>query len=153
MRLHATIKFILLNRMTFFADLALGNEWESKLLHYVEHDSVCFSPPLCKGWDVATTYQDHTVKWEVKSDRMACRTGNVAIETRYNGLPSGISSTEADYYAYFILQPATDPTLYMIPTDYLRTMVTKDYRVVRGGDRCASEMVLVPITDLYDFLF
>lgn len=139
--------------MSFFADLEFGNEWESKLLHYVEHDSARFSPPLCKGWDVATTYQDHTVRWEVKSDRMACRTGNVAIETRCNGLPSGISSTEADYYAYFVLQPASEASLYMIPTEHLRTMVTKNYRMVRGGDRCASEMVLVPITDLYEFLF
>ena len=139
--------------MTFFADLTLGNEWESKLLNYVEHDTFTFAPPLCKGWDVATTYQDHTVKWEVKSDRMACRTGNVAIETRCNGIPSGITSTEADYYAYFVLQPASDPTLYMIPTEHLRTMVTKNYRMVRGGDRYASEMVLVPIEHLCPFIF
>jgi len=153
MRLHATIKFILPDRMTFFADLALGNKWESKLLDYVEHDTYSFSPPLYKGWDVATTYQDHTVKWEVKSDRMACRTGNVAIETQCNGVPSGITSTEADYYAYFVLQPASEATLYMIPTDHLRTMVTKDYRIVRGGDRYASEMVLVPIEHICPFIF
>ena len=153
MRLHATIKFILPDRMTFFADLALGNKWESKLLDYVEHDTYSFSPPLYKGWDVATTYQDHTVKWEVKSDRMACRTGHVAIETQCNGVPSGITSTEADYYAYFVLQPTSEATLYMIPTDHLRTMVTKDYRIVRGGDRYASEMVLVPIEHICPFIF
>lgn len=148
------MKVILCNRMTrFFQDLALGNEWESKLLDYVEHDTFAFAPPLCKGWDVETTYQDHTVKWEVKSDRMACRTGNVAIETQCNGIPSGLSTTDADYYAYFVLQPASDATLYMIPTEHLRTMVTKDYRKARGGDRCASEMVLIPIEHLHPFLF
>jgi hypothetical protein len=140
--------------MGFGSDFALGKEWENKLLDYIQYDTVSFAPPRCKGWDVETTCENHTVKWEVKSDRMACRTGNVAIEFRYKGNPSGITSTEADYYAYFILRPAEDPTLYLIPTENLKTMIeSPTYRRIRGGDGFKSEMILIPLDDLYPFIF
>lgn len=140
--------------MVFTADLAFGKEYEKLLLDYIEHDSCVFSPKGCKGWDVELTYQGYSVKYEVKSDRMACRTGNVAIEVACNGNPSGVSSTEANYYAYFIVFPAMPPTLYLIPTDALKELIIdKTYRRVRGGDGWRSEMVLVPIADLCEFIF
>ena len=38
---------------------------------------------------------------EVKTERdMWKRTGNIAIEVRYKGYPSGLSSTNADWYKY-----------------------------------------------------
>lgn len=139
--------------MGFHEDLALGNRHEAALLQYIEHDSFVFAPAHCKGWDLTTTYEGHTVKWEVKSDRRACFTGNVAVEIECEQQPSGLSTTDSDMYAYFIIRPASDPTLYLIPTADLRRLVRKNYPIVRGGDRCASKMVLIPITDLYEFIF
>ena len=140
--------------MGFGTDLAFGKEYEKLLLDYIEHDTVEFSPPCCKGWDLELTHEGMKVKYEVKSDRMACRTGNVAIEVGCNNKPSGITSTEADFYAYFIVYPTMSPTLYLIPTDILKGLVLENkYRSVRGGDGWRSEMVLVPIADLYEFIF
>ena len=140
--------------MGFKCDLAFGKEWENKLLDYIEHDTVEFSPPCCKGWDLELTYEGVKVKYEVKSDRMACRTGNVAIEIACNGKPSGVSTTEANFYAYFIIFPTMSPTLYLIPTDALKELIIDNkYRRVKGGDGWRSEMILVPIEELYEFLF
>ena len=140
--------------MVFCADLALGKAYESLLLEYIEHDSVIFSPPRCKGWDLIMTYGDNSVKWEVKADRLAFKTGNVAIEIACNGVPSGITSTEADFYAYFIVQPFNDPTLYIIPTDKLKDLTANpEYRRVKGGDGWRSAMVLIPLIDIYEFIF
>jgi hypothetical protein len=140
--------------MGFGSDLAFGKQYEKLLLDYIEHDTVEFAPKCCKGWDVALTYEGYTVKYEVKSDRMACTTGNVAIEIACNGKPSGVSSTEANFYAYFIVYPTMSPTLYLIPTDALKELIIdKKYRRVKGGDGWRSEMVLVPIADFYEFIF
>jgi hypothetical protein len=140
--------------MGFGTDLAFGKQYEKLLLDYIEHDSVEFSPACCKGWDLELTYEGMKVKYEVKSDRMACRTGNVAIEIACNSKPSGISSTEANFYAYFIVYPTMSPTLYLIPTDALKELIIDNkYRRVKGGDGWRSEMVLVPIADLYEFIF
>ena len=138
----------------FEPDLAFGKQYEKLLLDYIEYDTVEFSPACCKGWDVELTCDGYSVKYEVKSDRMACRTGNVAIEISCSGRPSGISSTEANYYAYFIVYPTMSPTLYLIPTDALKELIIDNkYRRVMGGDGGRSEMVLVPIADFYDFIF
>jgi hypothetical protein len=140
--------------MGFGTDLALGKEWEHRLLDYIQYDTVCFAPPRCKEWDLETTHEGTTVKWEVKCDRMAYRTGNIAIEFCCNHIPSGITSTHADYYAYFVLHPSDDPTLYLIPTENLKRMIEHpNYRRIRGGDGFRSEMILIPLEDLYPFIF
>lgn len=140
--------------MGFKTDLAFGQVWERKLLEYIEHDSVEYAPPRCKGWDLELTYQGEKVKFEVKSDRRAYLTGNVAIEITCNNQPSGINVTEANFYAYFIVPPADSPTLYVIPTDSLKELVIdKKNRRVRGGDGWRSEMVLIPMSDLAEFIF
>jgi hypothetical protein len=140
--------------MGFGTDLAFGQVWEKKLLDYIEHDTVEFAPPRCKGWDLELTHDGVKVKYEVKSDRRAYLTGNVAIEISCSNKPSGINTTEANFYAYFIVPPADTPNLYLIPTDCLKELIIdKKYRRVKGGDGWRSEMVLVPINDLAEFIF
>lgn len=140
--------------MGFGTDLAFGKHYETLLLDYIEHDTVEFAPKCCKGWDLELTYQGTKVKYEVKSDRMAHKTGNVAIEISCSGKPSGITSTEADIYAYFIVSPTIPPTLYLIPIEDLKKLIiSPDFRRVRGGDGWRSEMVLVPLEHLHPFIF
>lgn len=89
-----------------------------------------------------------TKRIEVKTDRIAHITGNVAVEYRYRGRPSGIATTEADYWA-FILYDMT--TIIMVPTDKLKTIAREKYRqdqITLGGDENASEMILIPINEL-----
>ena len=89
-----------------------------------------------------------TKRIEVKTDRIAHITGNVAVEYRYKGRPSGISTTEADYWA-FLLYDMT--TIIMVPTDKLKAIAREKYKqdqVTLGGDENASEMILIPINEL-----
>ena len=88
-------------------------------------------------------------KVEVKTDRMAHRTGNIAVEFRCNGRPSGISTTEADYWA-FVLRDGT--IIILIETDRLKKIARTNYRlgnVTCGGDGNNAEMVLIKINQLF----
>jgi hypothetical protein len=83
---------------------------------------------------------------EVKSDRRALATGNLYIEVYSRSKPSGISTTDADYWIFCI----GDITL-CIKTDKLKEIVKNNYngRLVKGGDNDTSRGVLIPITELF----
>lgn len=86
-------------------------------------------------------------KIEVKHDLQAHKTGNTFIEYEYRGMPSGISTTEADFYAIIV----SNEIIYLVETGKLKELcrgyigTNKD---VRGGDIDASKGVLLPLTDL-----
>lgn len=85
-------------------------------------------------------------KIEVKTDRMAHKTGNVFIEITYKGRPSGISTTEADYWLYRIHE---NDTAIIVPVARLRTIV--DEHVKEKGYKFGGEHVkgaLIPINKL-----
>jgi hypothetical protein len=89
-----------------------------------------------------------TKRIEVKTDRIAHITGNVAVEYKYKGRPSGISTTEADYWA-FLLYDMT--TIIMVPTEKLKAIAREKYKqdqITLGGDENASEMILIPVNEL-----
>ena len=82
-------------------------------------------------------------KIEVKSDKRAWETGNLFIETSYRGKPSGIMSTEADFWAFEV----RNNTFLLISTHRLIQLVSKAkfYGLkTNGGDFNASEGVLLP---------
>jgi hypothetical protein len=61
-----------------------------------------------------------------------------------NNKESGITSTKADFYAYFIIKNLDEYDLYIIPTEDIKTKIkNKDYkRTVKGGDGWRSQMYL-----------
>jgi hypothetical protein len=82
-------------------------------------------------------------KVEVKNDSMAHKTGNMFIEVYSRNKPSGISTTEADYWLYKINDSAI-----IISTPKLKELVRKFYRengFTKGGDSDTSLGVLVPL--------
>jgi hypothetical protein len=75
--------------------LAFGNSYEEILKELIPHQECIQST---KGeYDLILD----SVKYEVKADRFMFKTGNVLIEYESNKKASGISITEADYYAIF----------------------------------------------------
>jgi hypothetical protein len=83
---------------------------------------------------------------EVKSDRMAAKTGNVFIEIFYKDKPSGISTTMADYWVYRI---DDNDTAVIIPVKRLREIVRSHIR--QHGYKHGGEYVkgaLIPINQL-----
>jgi len=91
-------------------------------------------------------------KIEVKSERnMWARTGNIAIEYECYGKPSGISSTESDYWFHNLcIGDDTFATLvFDVPS--LKHIIDNldEKRTVSGGDNGASRMYLVNLQKLF----
>lgn len=79
---------------------------------------------------------------EVKRDFRAVVTGNVFVETRCRGRPSGLSTTEAEYWAFVLGR-----RVFFIPTVELRALLRFGEKA-RGGDNGTSEGVLLRVTRL-----
>lgn len=85
---------------------------------------------------------------EVKSDRLAHKTGNVYIEYECRGKPSGIATTTADYWIYRIEQ---NNIALIIPTERLKVICReyyKDGKIMLGGDNNLSKGFLIPLIQL-----
>ena len=87
--------------------------------------------------------------FELKTDRRAHKTGNVYVEFKSRGKPSGIKTSKSDTWI-FKIPNGKDQHLFsiQIPLTRLKKLVSKDYRVVPGGDNLTSRGYLVPLTDL-----
>jgi|TARA_R110001606_G_scaffold86589_1_gene195909 hypothetical protein len=87
--------------------------------------------------------------FELKTDRMAHKTGNVYVEFKSRGKDSGITTSKSDTWI-FKIPNGRDTHLFSIhiPLTRLRKLVSKDYKVVPGGDKLTSRGYLVPLTDL-----
>jgi hypothetical protein len=89
-------------------------------------------------------------KFEVKTDRLSAKTGNIYIEYESRGKPSGIKTTQADYWVYKV----TESKAIVIKTEELIQIVRqliidkKAIPNVKGGDNNTSIGVLVKIKDL-----
>jgi hypothetical protein len=89
---------------------------------------------------------------EVKTDRLAVKTGNLAVEFRYKGRPSGIQTTKSDEYFFVVVeQDGSIRYRLNIPTAKLRAIAYSRYKsgfITKGGQYNASEMILIPIISL-----
>ncbi|MGC8542095.1 MAG: hypothetical protein ACP5QA_15900 [Phycisphaerae bacterium] len=124
---------------TWRDDLADGKSAERRiaaffqLLGYAVEQSAGYAP----GHDLTITG-----KIEVKHDRAALRTGNVAIETSCRGRPSGLAATQSAWWIFVV-----GDTAYAITTATLRRLVAG----LRGrwmGDGLASYGHLLPLESL-----
>lgn len=91
-------------------------------------------------------------KVEVKTDYMAYKTGNIAIEYMSRGRKSGLSTTDADYWAFVLEGEYKKEIVLFIEITRLKKLANKYYKlgkVVSGGDYNTSEMILIPIKELF----
>jgi hypothetical protein len=150
----------------FISDLKLGQKYEQKLLELIPYDTYTHKVGYSKKKDIKedgfnknydlTIVKDNIItKYEVKSDRRAINTLNIAIEFECRNKPSGIMTTESDIYAYFIIKPNELFDLYLIPVEDLKNMITeKKYkRLVKGGDGYLSKMYLMNLSNFQQYLF
>lgn len=112
-----------------------------------------------KGWDIDLEYGlngerlveeilKDKKKIEVKTDRIADKTGNIAVEYSYKGYRSGISTTESELWAFVLYD---GELILLIDTIRLKKLARKFYKLnggVRGGDDNQSMLVLIPIEEL-----
>ena len=84
---------------------------------------------------------------EVKRDFRASQTGKVFVEFFCRGKPSGISTTEADFWCFIL----DGETAIMLPTSKLKSLADKaadNNKVVSGGDKNLSHGLLIKVADL-----
>lgn len=88
--------------------------------------------------------KDREMLFEVKTDLYEKDTGNMAIEIRYKGKPSGISHTKAEWFVYYYKHFPFN-NLWMIKVDELKELIkNNNFKVVMGGDDNKSQLVLIP---------
>jgi len=83
-------------------------------------------------------------KIEVKKDLQAHKTGNIYVEYESRGKPSGLATSEADYYCYFL----SDEHFVIIQTKRFKKICREYYKrngCAKGGDSNSSKGVLLPI--------
>ena len=100
---------------------------------------------------IADMLQDKKI--EVKSERgMWLDTGNIAIEFESYGKPSGIASTESDYWFHNLCIGEEIYGTLVFKTDMLKKIIknTPNKREVSGGDNKASKMYLMNIQKLFN---
>jgi len=136
----------------FIKDLEFGKIYENKAMKLINYK--CFpSKGKCKEYDFYYIKDGKKIYIEVKSDKLACKTGNLCIEYKFKNNPSGISATKSDYWIYFICRHEQEDEIYIIPTNKLKEIIKLDYcRSVSAGDNKMSKCKLVPKILLRDYL-
>tara|TARA_R100000734_G_C3317240_1_gene110183 strand:+ start:201 stop:581 length:381 start_codon:yes stop_codon:yes gene_type:complete len=91
---------------------------------------------------------------EVKTERdIWADTGNMAIEIRSRGKPSGISITEAKWWVHNFTIDGDIKFSMLFKVDKLRKAVKYMYlnelaSMIKGGDNNTSDLILAPISTL-----
>jgi hypothetical protein len=81
---------------------------------------------------------------EVKRDRLSKKTGNVAVEVQYNGVPSGIQVSPAAYWVFVL-----DDEALLINARYLRDLIaSNNYPERPAGNEKRSIVKLIPVESL-----
>ena len=107
------------------------------------------------GEDFVRDMQGGNTKIEVKTERDIWKnTGNIAIEIRYNGNPSGISTTGAQLWIHLLNYKGKVEGGFIFDVQILRDKIKrlikeKKAKIIMGGDFNASQMVLLPIKELF----
>ena len=132
--------------MSFHSDLAFGKLYEHILLDYIDYDEVEFAPAgVFSDYDVKIKRDGLEGTYEVKADRLSAKTGNLCIEYQCNEKPSGIASTKALYYAYFVVKGGSHDC-YIIPVEELKKMI-EDGKFRKGAtDYGRTRFFLIPKT-------
>jgi hypothetical protein len=83
-------------------------------------------------------------KVEVKCDRMAHLTNNLYVEVFSRGKPSGISTSQADYWIFIIYGRAVSV---IMPTNKIKNLCKELFngQYVKGGDNNTSLGLLIPL--------
>ena len=110
------------------------------------------------GEDFVRDMQSGNTKIEVKTERdIWKKTGNIAIEIRCNNVPSGISTTGSSIWIHLLSYKGKIEGGFIFNVELLREKIRNLHKegktnMVMGGDFNASQMVLLPIKDLFNIL-
>jgi len=129
-------------------------------------DWVPLTEGYCKGFDLDLEFGkmgeefveevfEGNSKIEVKTERDIWKsTGNIAIEIRCSGKPSGLSTTESTVWIHLLAYNGQIEGGFIFKVDQLKDKIKNlqkegNLKMVMGGDNNASQMVLLPIKELF----
>jgi hypothetical protein len=115
---------------TFHRDLEFGKRWEETAIDKLSSENSVIERPV--GCHKEYDFILDGISYEVKSDKRAYSTGNLCIEyKRASGALSGISTTTAEYYIYFVVKPGGGYDVYKITVSYIKKLIQqKQYHTV-----------------------
>lgn len=131
----------------FYSCLESAKIYEMETLNYLDYDEFEFNDDY--RYDIQIIKDDKVTLIEVKSEKRASETGNICIEYSCRGKPSGITTTQAHYY-YFYVVYNDRYRLFKIPVIELKEMIRDKYyiRSCNGGDEMASKIYLFSIKSI-----
>ena len=107
------------------------------------------------GEDFAEALFSHNTMVEVKTERDIWKTtGNIAIEIRCKGKPSGISTTASENWVHLLSYDGKIEGGFIFNVEDLKKKIKdllaeKKAKMVMGGDFNMSQMILLPIKELF----
>ena len=108
------------------------------------------------GEEFVRDMQQGNTMIEVKTERDIWKnTGNIAVEVRCNGVPSGISTTGSSVWVHLLSYNNKIEGGFIFAVDVLKDKIRsllkeEKARLVMGGDFNSSQMVLIPIRELFN---
>jgi hypothetical protein len=87
---------------------------------------------------------------EVKTDSWIAKTKRVAVEFESRGKPSGIATTEADYWCFIFNSSDTKKSFIMVDTDKLKDISRRYWEmgsIKNMGDNNTSRAVMIPLCE------
>ena len=112
----------------FKESLSIGNSVEDAVCTKIKkkYPRAYVMEGYCKGYDIYVP--ENKKKIEVKQDKKSNFTGNIVVEIEFNGKPSALSTTEADYWVF------DDGEIYIwITPETLRQIVLPMYAATFTG--------------------
>lgn len=138
--------------MCFDADLEFGQKYEVEAMKLLEYDRIRRKTGKFSPYDFEIFRGSTMIKVEVKSDRLGVKTGNIAIEVECNGRKSGLNTTQADLWMYFLVNGDRFVCLKLPTSDLKRITKSRNYRTIYGGDGKKSKIVLIPYMELAKYV-
>ena len=140
-----------------FGDLSLiTNDWRKIPLDYEEMKKFDIDLEFGQmGEKFVEDLQNGNTMIEVKTERDIWKTtGNIAVEIRCSGKPSGISTTGSAIWIHLLSDNNKIVGGYIFSVDYLKKKIIDlkekgKLKLVMGGDFNASQMALIPREELF----
>lgn len=121
-------------------------------LRYGKYKAENFDIDLLRGLNGEVEALDIlTGHLEVKTDFKAHRTGNLAIEIESYGKPSGIQTSDANWWLFNIKIPQKEPLMLIISLKRLKQLASMHMHrghTTMGGDQMKSKLVIIPVTEI-----
>lgn len=128
-----------MSAVTFNRDSKFDIQLSASLIHERRLGEIFATGRIEKIEQKSETYQ-----WE--------QTGNICIEFRQNGRPSGIAVTEADYWVHELRRDERTLVYLMFPIDRLRELCRTAYRAGHwrsgAGDGGRFDVILIRLSEV-----